>query len=80
MGRSDPYVLERIAAVIERHGLPVHLAGYPVDAVMAAMAHDKKRSAKTLRFVIPQAIGDVSVVDDPGDGSVRQAVRFILDE
>ena len=78
LGRCDPALVERIRAVIERHDLPVHVAGYSVDQIIAAMATDKKRSAQTLRFVIPQAIGDVVVIDDPGSAIVRQAVQSIV--
>ena len=33
------------------------------------MTFDKKRSGKTLRFIIPQGLGDVVVIDDPGTRS-----------
>ncbi len=78
LGRCDPALFDRIRAVIERHDLPIHVAGYSADQVIAAMATDKKRSAQTLRFVIPQAIGDVVVIDDPGSAIVRQAVQSIV--
>ena len=42
------------------------------------MAHDKKRTGKTLRFVIPQALGDVVVVDDPGADIVKAAIDSVL--
>jgi 3-dehydroquinate synthase len=78
MGRCAPGLVERIARTLDRHGLPVQLAGYDHDAVLAAMGHDKKRAGKTLRFIIPQAIGDVVVVDDPGATLVRQALAQVL--
>ena len=54
------------------------VAGYDRDAVYAAMAHDKKRSAKTLRFVVPQALGHVVVIDDPGEAVVREALEKVV--
>jgi 3-dehydroquinate synthase len=68
----------RIAHLVERLGLPVKLAGYDIESIMAAMTHDKKRSGKTLRFVIPQALGDVVIIDDPGDAVVRRALETVL--
>jgi 3-dehydroquinate synthetase len=34
------------------------------DAILLAMATDKKRVGSRLRFVLPRAIGDVALVDD----------------
>lgn len=79
LGRCTPELAHRIAAVIERLGLPTRLAGYDGDAIMAAMVHDKKRSGKTLRFIIPQDLGDVVIIDDPGTALVRAALDSVLD-
>ena len=78
MGRCDATLATRIRAVLERAGLPVQLSGYEPDAVLRAMGHDKKRSGKTLRFILPQAIGDVIIVDDPGGDTVRAALSTVL--
>jgi len=78
LGRCTPELAERIEALVDRMGLPTSVSGYDIDAVMAAMSHDKKRSGKTLRFVIPQALGDVVVIDNPGDEYVRGALEKIL--
>ena len=69
----------RVEALVDRVGLPTSVSGYDVDAVLAAMSHDKKRAGSTLRFVIPQALGDVVVIDNPGDEYVRRALRGILE-
>ncbi len=78
LGRCEATLAARIRAVLERAGLPVQLAGYDPDAVLRAMGHDKKRSGKTLRFILPQAIGDVVMVDDPGGDTVRAALSTVL--
>ena len=78
LGRCTPELAERIEALVDRMGLPTSVSGYDIDAVMAAMLHDKKRSGKTLRFVIPQALGDVVVIDNPGDEYVRAALQRVL--
>ena len=79
LGRCTPELAGRIEALVDRLGLPTSVNdGYEVDAVMAAMSHDKKRSGKTLRFVIPQALGDVIVIDNPGDEYVRSALEKVL--
>ena len=42
------------------------------------MFQDKKRKGKMLRFIIPQAIGDVVMIDDPGAACVRAALTTVL--
>lgn len=68
----------RIEKLVDRLGLPTHVAGHDVDSVLAAMGHDKKRAGKTLRFVIPQALGEVIVIDDPGRDVVAEALDSVL--
>jgi 3-dehydroquinate synthetase len=75
LGRCDPQLAARITGLLDRLGLPIRAPGYDVDAVLAAMGHDKKRAGKRLRFIIPQALGDVVMIDDPGEEYVRRAVR-----
>jgi 3-dehydroquinate synthase len=48
---------ERVAALLRRHGLPVRAPGLDPAAVLAAMRHDKKRTAGTHRMVLLEAIG-----------------------
>jgi shikimate kinase/3-dehydroquinate synthase len=78
LGRCEPALVDRVQSVIDRHGLPVQLPGYEAGAILAAMGHDKKRAGKTLRFIIPQAIGDVAIIPDPGEAYVRGALQSIL--
>jgi 3-dehydroquinate synthase len=78
LGRCEPQLAKRITALIDRLGLPVAARGYDVDAVVAAMRHDKKRAGKKLRFIVPQALGDVVVIDDPGEAVVRRAVERVV--
>lgn len=78
LGRCDPQLAERITAVIDRVGLPTQLTGYPQDAILDAMLTDKKRAGKTLRFIIPQALEDVTMIDDPGREIVAAALATVL--
>ena len=64
--------------ITRRLGLPTRARGYDIDAVLHAMGHDKKRAGKRLRFVIPQALGDVVVIDDPGEEVVRRAIGSVV--
>ena len=64
-GDCSPELPARITAVMARLGLSVTLSGYDAVAILGAMATDKKRQAGApLRFVLPQAIGQVALYDD----------------
>jgi len=67
-----------VRTVLERVGLPVRLPGYDLEAVVEAMGHDKKRAGKTLRFIVPQGVGDVVVIDNPGMAYVVDALAQVL--
>ncbi len=72
LGRAEAGLAARIADVLAAWGLPVTCPPYPVEAIWAAMMHDKKKQGKGLRWVLPRALGDVEVVDDVPEGLVRQ--------
>ena len=74
----DPALVGQVRQVLDRVGLPVQLAGYDAQAIMDAMGHDKKRVGKTIRFIIPQALGDVVIIDNPGWEHVEAALRKVL--
>ncbi len=78
LGRCDAALADRITHLLDRLGLPVAAPGFNVDAVLAAMSHDKKRAGKKLRFIIPEALGTVTMIDDPGEEVVRRAIQRIV--
>ncbi len=78
LGQCEEATAARILALLKRLNLPTHADGLEVDAVYAAMALDKKRVGATLRFVLPRAIGDCVLVNNPGDEQVRAALRTVL--
>lgn len=76
--QCDPALVTRVRDVLERVGLPIQIEGYDTAAVIAAMGHDKKRVGKTIRFIIPQAVGDVVIIDNPGWAYVEAALEKVL--
>jgi 3-dehydroquinate synthetase len=68
------------AQLLERQGLPVNAPGVDPGAVLAAMRHDKKRTAGTHRMVLLEAIGrpvhGVAVGEDVLAEAVRAATRL----
>jgi len=72
-------VLARQRRILERFGLPVRLAS-PPDAArcLEILARDKKTEAGRRRFVLPEAIGQVRVVQDVTDDEIRQALASLV--
>jgi shikimate kinase/3-dehydroquinate synthase len=64
LGRADPALADRIERTLAAWGLPVRCPHFDADAIWDAMAHDKKRRGRSLRWVLPRAVGEVELVGD----------------
>ncbi len=68
---------KRIESLIAAVGLPTRVpAEMDTQAIVSAMATDKKRVGKQLRFVLPRALGDVVIADD----IPTEAVAAVIEE
>jgi len=67
-------IVERQKNLLQRFGLPVRLKAPDVKACLALVRHDKKAEAGRLRFVLPESIGSVRIVDDVTDEEIREAL------
>jgi shikimate kinase/3-dehydroquinate synthase len=64
LGRCVPSLPGRIEAALAAWGLPVRCPPFDTGAIWQAMAHDKKRRGRALRWILPRAIGEIEIVDD----------------
>lgn len=83
LGTAPPGLAPRITAVLTRLGLPVRLAPpLSPDAVMPAMASDKKNRARTIRFALPSAVGAMAAEGEwtvtAPEAAIRKALASIL--
>jgi shikimate kinase / 3-dehydroquinate synthase len=76
LGYCDAALPPRIAATIERLGLPTRHAFDPA-AALVAMSTDKKRRDRSLRFVLIRRIGEVFVADQVQEAEIGEALRAI---
>ncbi len=74
LGRAAPSLADRVGALLSAWGLPVRCPPFDADAIWEAMAHDKKRRGRRLRWVLPRAVGEVEIVEDVP----RHVVRSVL--
>jgi 3-dehydroquinate synthase len=63
--------------LIARYGLPLSAAGIDVDTVIDAMSLDKKVSAKSLRWILLDGLGQTVIRDDVPISLVREAVELV---
>jgi 3-dehydroquinate synthase len=74
LGRVDANFTSRQRRLLAAIGLPVDFPDVDRDALVAAMAHDKKVEHGRLRFVLPTRIGHVELVGDVEERHVRAAL------
>jgi len=73
LGLLDGESADRIAALLRRFRLPVSVSGCTPDALLAAMAADKKAVSGVPRIVLPLEIGRAEVRTDVP----REAIRAV---
>lgn len=75
LSRSDA---ERIVGLLKQVSLPTKLPkAIRVDALMAAMQHDKKVQSGRVRLILPTSIGSAAIVDDVPDEAVKSAWKSV---
>jgi len=75
LGQADPSLTGRIEAVLTAWGLPVRCPPFDTDSIWEAMAHDKKRRGRGLRWVLPHAVGEVEIAEDVPPHVVKSILR-----
>jgi 3-dehydroquinate synthase len=78
LGLCDDTLEGRISRTLAVHDLPTHLDGLAPSRVLPFLASDKKREHGTLRLVIPEEPGRVSIVEDPPGDLVLGALSAVL--
>jgi 3-dehydroquinate synthase len=67
-----------VRSAVESAGLPTRVRGLPPDeAILAAMAHDKKVLGGRLRLVLPVSIGEARVIENPPRAAVVAGIEAI---
>jgi 3-dehydroquinate synthase len=75
LGRVDAAVTGRQHALLTALGLSTPLTAVPHDELLRLMYHDKKSASGRLRFVLPDRIGHVELVDNIRDDDVLSALE-----
>jgi 3-dehydroquinate synthetase/shikimate kinase len=77
LGVTSPELAARIEALLTDLGLATEPLPYRLEAVMGALATDKKHAAGSLRWVLPTADGPVARSDVPNELVERVAASLL---
>lgn len=81
LGHCSPHLQSRIEAILQRVDLPTRLPpNLPVDALLKAMGHDKKRAGGQLRFVLLRDMGDVFLTSEVPETAVCATLEALKRE
>ena len=75
LGRTAPALADRIEAILALWELPVRCPPFDANLIWEAMAYDKKKRGRALRWVLPRAIGDVEINEDIPQEVVKSILR-----
>lgn len=66
----------RQQALLERFGLPIAMpARWPTDDLIAVMKRDKKAAGGKMRFILPNRLGEVNLVEEVSESLVRDVLE-----
>ena len=74
LDQADSSLADRIEALLAAWELPIRCPPFDADAIWGAMAYDKKRRGRSLRWVLPRAVGQVEIAEDVPPRVVRSVL------
>ena len=78
LGYCAPQLKDRIERVLQKVGLPNRIpATLSPESILNAMSRDKKRSAQSIRFVLPVKVGQVFVANDVPTKDILRALKAV---
>ena len=80
LGMIDETTVSRVRELTEQLGLPLAAEGCTVDALYAAIFHDKKTVGGKVNWVLMEDIGKVVVRSDVPEDIVREAMERCLEK
>ena len=74
LDEADTELVRAIESTLSRWDLPTRCPDVEVDRLVDAMRHDKKRTTAGLRWILPHAIGEVTIVGGVQEDTVRRVL------
>jgi 3-dehydroquinate synthase len=64
LDQAAPALVEKLSSALGRAGLPLMSPPFPVEEILGAMRHDKKRKGRRLRWILPRDVAEMEIVTD----------------
>jgi 3-dehydroquinate synthase len=72
LGRIPAAEAQRLAALLERFGLPVAPPRFPLETWLTYMGRDKKNEGGRITLILLDALGRAAVVRDTPEAELRE--------
>ncbi|HZJ56992.1 MAG TPA: 3-dehydroquinate synthase [Clostridia bacterium] len=76
MGLVDKSMVDLLIRLLDKANLPTEIHGVDTEALIKAMAHDKKNQGDSIVFVLPIGIGKVDVFNNIDSGLIREVFKI----
>lgn len=74
-GRCSDAVCQRLAALVEKFGLPSRLPDLAADKIIESMCLDKKNRDKRIKFILAKDIGSIEIVDQVSESVLKKVLE-----
>jgi 3-dehydroquinate synthase len=74
----DSAEFDKLKSMIVRSGALYPIGSLNAKDIFEALKHDKKKTGKSLNFVLPEKTGVVKIVNDVTSEEVQAAIDYIL--
>lgn len=78
LGRIDQSVVDRLQRLLDRLKMISHAENLNVNQIYNELFRDKKTVDGKINWVLPNAIGSVSIIDDVSEAIVKDAIKKII--
>lgn len=68
-------IYQRLKNLLKTLGLPIVIEGLEVNEILKPLELDKKVKEKKIRFILPEAIGQVGIYDSVDTALIKQAIK-----
>jgi 3-dehydroquinate synthase len=74
MGKCTSSVGERVEGLLKKFHLPIKSPKLHSSVIIESMFHDKKNTAKKIKFILAKKVGEVEIIDEVPEAVLKKAL------
>jgi len=78
MDKCPSAIGERIEKLLSKLNLPIKSPKLNPDSIIESMYHDKKTTAKKIKFILLKKIGEVEIIDEIPEATLKKTIANFL--